>query len=78
VLALVPVRATAVEYVRNSDANVVNCGSVPFRTKWSGDAGCDRARTKRISRIAAYLFVAIPIGLVGAVLLAASRKRPES
>ncbi len=78
VLALVPVRATPVEYVVDSDVKVVDCGSFPFRTKWSGDAGCDKARTKRISLWAQLVLASIPIGLAGAVLRLASRNRQES
>jgi hypothetical protein len=78
VLALVPVRATPVEYVVDPGVKVVDCGSFPFRTKWSGDAGCDRARTKRISLWAQLVLASIPIGLVGAVLRLASRSRRDS
>ena len=77
VLALVPVRATAVEYVRDSDTKVVNCGSIPFRTEWSGDAGCDRARTDQISRMTPFVLASIPIAWVGVVLKVATRNRPE-
>ena len=78
VLALVPVRATPVEYVVDSGVKVVDCGSFPFRTKWSGDAGCDKARTKRISLWAQLVLASIPIGLAGAVLRLASRNRQDS
>jgi hypothetical protein len=77
VLALVPVRATPVEYVadRGAGANAVDCGSFPFRTEWSGDAACDKARSKRIRVWAPFVLASTPIGLVGAVLLLASRHR---
>lgn len=78
VLAFVPVRATPVEYVVGPGVKVVDCGSFPFRTEWSGDAGCDKARTRRISLWAPLLLASIPIGLVGAVLLLASRNRQDS
>ena len=75
VLALVPVRATPAEYVVDPGVKVVDCGSFPFRTEWSGDAGCDKARTNRISLWAPLVLASIPFGLVGAVLLVASRNR---
>lgn len=75
VLALVPVRATPAEYVVDAGVKVVDCGSFPFRTEWSGDAGCDKARTNRISLLAPLVFASIPFGSVGAVLLVASRNR---
>jgi hypothetical protein len=78
VLALVPVQARPVEYVLDPGVNVVDCGSFPFRTKWSGDAGCDKARTSRISLWAPLVLASIPIGLAGAVLLVASRNRQDS
>ena len=78
VLALVPVRATPVEYLVDARVKVVDCGSYPFRTEWSGDSGCDEARTKRISLWAALVLASIPIGSVGAGLLLASRNRQHS
>jgi hypothetical protein len=78
VLALVPVRATPVEYATDPGAKLVDCGSFPFRTEWSGDAGCDKARTKRIRLWAPFVLASIPIGLVGEVLLLASRSRQDS
>lgn len=78
VLALVPVRATAVEYVvEGRGPQVVNCGSFGFRTQWSGDAGCDRARTKRITLMMIAVLASVPVAWVGAVLMVASRKRPH-
>lgn len=77
VLALVPVRARPAEYVVDPGVKVVDCGSFPFRTEWSGDAGCDKARTNRISLWAPLILASIPIGLVGAVLRVA-RNRLDS
>jgi hypothetical protein len=76
-LALVPVRATAVEYVVEARGpQVVNCGSWPFsRTRWSGDAGCDRARTRRIPMVMYVALASVPIAAAGAVLMVASRNR---
>lgn len=78
VLALVPVRATPVDYVVDSGVKTVDCGSFPFRTEWSGDAGCDKARTTRIRLWAPLVLASIPIGLVGAALLLANRNRQDS
>ncbi len=75
-LALVPVRATAVEYVAEGRGRqVVSCGSFPFRTQWSGDAGCDRARTRRITLMMYAAMASIPVAGAGAVLMLASRNR---
>jgi hypothetical protein len=75
VLALVPVKATAAEYLSaDSEPRVVNCGSFPFRTKWSGDAGCDRARTRRITQTGYVFIVALGVGSVGGALLVAGRR----
>ncbi len=77
-LALVPVRATAVEYlVDQSEPQVVNCGSFPFRTQWSGDAGCDRARTRRLALVMYLAVASVAIGAAGAVLLVISRARRQ-
>ena len=77
-LALVPVRATAAEYVAEGrEPQVVNCGSFPFRTRWSGDAGCDRARTRRITWMMYLATASVPVAGVGAVLMVASRNRPH-
>jgi hypothetical protein len=78
VLGLVPVQARPVEYVREPGVKVVDCGSFPFRTKWSGDAGCDKARTNRISLWAPLVLASIPIGLAGAGLLMTSRNQQDS
>ena len=77
--ALVPVRATAVEYIAvGREPQAVNCGSWPFsRTRWSGDAGCDRARTRRIPMVMYVTLASVPIAAAGAVLMVASRKRPH-
>jgi hypothetical protein len=76
--ALVPVRATAVEYVvEGRGPQVVNCGSFPFRTQWSGDAGCDRARTRRITWMMCLAMASVPFAGLGAVLMVASRDRPH-
>jgi hypothetical protein len=78
VLALVPVRATPVEYVVDPGAKVVDCGSFAFRTEWSGDAGCDKARKNRIRLWAPLVLASMPIGSVGAVALVASRNRQDA
>ena len=78
VLALVPVRATPVEYVADPGVKVVDCGSFPLRTEWSGDAGCDKARTNRIRLWAPLLLASMPIGLVATVALVASRHRQDA
>jgi hypothetical protein len=77
-VALVPVRATPVEYVADRGATSVDCGSFPFRTEWSGDAGCDKARSRRLRLSAPFVLASAPIGLAGAVLLLASRHRQHS
>ena len=77
VLALVPVRATPAEYVVDPGVKVVDCGSFPFRTEWSGDAGCDKARTNRISLWGPLVLASTPIAFAGAVLRLASRNREE-
>ena len=65
-LALIPVRATAVEYVGESRRGAqVGCGSLPVRTQWSGDAGCDEARTRRIAQSMAVGVVSVASALVG-------------
>jgi hypothetical protein len=64
--ALIPVQATAVEYVRETEApKVVNCGSFPFRTEWSGDAGCDKARTRRLTQVMMVTLASGAIAFVG-------------
>lgn len=73
-LALIPVRATAVEYVRESTQ--VSCGSFPVRTQWSGDAGCDKARTRRITQFMSMGAISMAIALVGVGLHIAAN-RPE-
>jgi hypothetical protein len=77
VLALVPVRATPVEYIVEPGVKAVDCGSFPFRTEWSGDAGCDKARTNRIRLWGPLVLASMPIGLVGAVARVASRNRHD-
>ena len=74
-LALIPVRATAVEYTREGEGpKVVNCGSFPFRTKWSGDAGCDRARTRRLTPVMIMVLASGAIASVGLVLYVGGRR----
>ena len=74
-LALIPVRATAVEYTREGEGpKVVNCGSFPFRTKWSGDAGCDRARTRRLTPVMIMVLASGAIASVGIVLYVGGRR----
>lgn len=77
-LALIPVRATAVEYVRETEApKVVNCGSFPFRTEWSGDAGCDKARTRRLSQTMMIMLASGAIAFVGISLYVGGRRSPQ-
>ena len=72
VLGAVPTRATAVEYSDTSEE--VNCGSFGNRTSWSGDAGCDKARTARITWMLLLLLAAVPVGVVGGGLLLVGRR----
>ena len=74
-LALIPVRATAVEYTREGEPPmVVNCGSFPFRTKWSGDAGCDKARTRRIPQVMIMVLASGAVVSLGIVLYLGGRR----
>lgn len=75
-LALVPVKATAVEYTRENEASkVVNCGSFPVRTEWSGDAGCDKARTSRLTQVMVMIIASGAVASVGVGLYVAGRRR---
>lgn len=74
--ALVPVRATAVEYVQQAGAATrVDCGSFPFRTEWSGDSGCDKARTRRLTQVMMVVLGSGAIAVVGVGLYVAGRPR---
>lgn len=75
-LALIPVRATAVEYTREGQPPmVVNCGSFPFRrTEWSGDAGCDKARTRRIPQVMIMVLASGAVVSLGMVLYLGGRR----
>ncbi len=75
-LALVPVRATAVEYATESERGTqVSCGSFPTRTEWSGDAGCDEARTRRITQLMGLGVASVALALVGVGLYVGDRRQ---